>query len=71
LGEPGICQSEELPIGMVSNHIDPEERVTVELPCGLRLPMMVLWVEKDRAGLGRTSRWGPMFAANALNSPAQ
>jgi hypothetical protein len=26
--------------------------VTIELPCGLRLPMMVLWVEKDRAGLG-------------------
>jgi hypothetical protein len=25
--------------------------VTVELPWGLRLPMMVLWVEKDKAGL--------------------
>jgi hypothetical protein len=25
--------------------------VTVELPWGLRLPMMVLWVEEDRAGL--------------------
>jgi hypothetical protein len=31
--------------------IEPEERVTVELPWGLRLPMMVLWVEEDRAGL--------------------
>jgi hypothetical protein len=25
--------------------------VNVELPWGLRLPMMVLWVEKDRAAM--------------------
>jgi hypothetical protein len=31
--------------------IQPQERVTVELPAGLRLPMMVLWVEDGRAGL--------------------
>jgi hypothetical protein len=31
--------------------IEPEERVTVELPWGSRPSMMLLWVEKDRAGL--------------------
>jgi hypothetical protein len=31
--------------------IELEERVTVELPSGLRVPMMVLWVEASSAGL--------------------
>ena len=31
--------------------IELQERVTVELPSGLRLPMMVLWVKGGRAGL--------------------
>jgi PilZ domain-containing protein len=31
--------------------IQPQERLTVELPSGLRLPMMVLWLEDGRAGL--------------------
>jgi hypothetical protein len=31
--------------------IEPQERVTVELPSGLRVPMMVLWVGASSAGL--------------------
>ena len=31
--------------------IELQERVTVELPSGLRLPMLVLWVKANSAGL--------------------
>jgi hypothetical protein len=31
--------------------IEPQQRVTVELPSGQRLPMLVLWVKEDRAGV--------------------
>jgi PilZ domain len=31
--------------------IEPQDRVTVELPSGQRLPMIVLWVEESRAGV--------------------
>jgi hypothetical protein len=31
--------------------IDPGQRVTVELRSGLRLPMIVLWVERGQAGV--------------------
>jgi len=31
--------------------IEPDERVTVELPSGQRLPMIVLWVKEGRAGV--------------------
>jgi hypothetical protein len=34
-----------------TSDIEPYERVTVELPSGLRLPMMVLWVKAGSAGL--------------------
>ena len=34
-----------------TSDIEPYERVTVELPSGLRLPMMVLWVEAVSTGL--------------------
>ena len=31
--------------------IEPHERVTVELPSGQRLPMIVLWIKEGRAGV--------------------
>ena len=45
--------------------IAPQERVTVELLSGFRLPMMVLWVKGDSAGLRFL---GPIALGHAVMS---
>jgi hypothetical protein len=60
--------------------IEPHKRVTVELPSGQRLPMIVLWVKEGRAGVrflgpiapGHTvMQWLDQAASNELQHEAR
>jgi hypothetical protein len=48
--------------------IEPHERVTVELPSGQRLPMLVLWVKEDTAGVRFL---GPIAPGHTVNTSSR